>query len=94
MLKYLKYRPDGILVNGNRVTVRHILRAGEVLSLAVCDSENPEKLESPENPEAPENPDPPEKPEIPESPEKPDPPEKPEIPESQENLEKPGQKRQ
>lgn len=40
MLKYLKYRDDGILVNGERVTVRRILRAGDRLSLAVADSES------------------------------------------------------
>ena len=40
MLKYLKYRDDGILVDGARVTVRHVLRAGEVLSLALSDRES------------------------------------------------------
>ncbi len=38
MLKYLKYREDGILVNGERVTVRRLLRAGDRLSLAIADS--------------------------------------------------------
>ena len=40
LLKYLKYRDDGILVDGVRVTVRHVLRAGEVLSLALSDRES------------------------------------------------------
>lgn len=38
MLKYLKYRPDGICVNGERCTVRRILREGDVLTLATEDS--------------------------------------------------------
>ena len=38
MLKYLKYREDGIRVNGERVTVRRVLRAGDRLELAVADS--------------------------------------------------------
>ena len=46
MLKYLKYREDGILVDGVRVTVRHILRRGELLSLATTDRESAEKLEA------------------------------------------------
>ena len=45
MLKYLKYRDDGILVNGEHVTVRHRLRTGETLSLALTDRENSEKLQ-------------------------------------------------
>lgn len=44
MLKYLKYRPDGICVDGVRVTVRHILRTGETLSLAITDGESSEKI--------------------------------------------------
>lgn len=44
MLKYLKYRPDGICVDGVRVTVRHILRAGEILTLAIADGESSEKI--------------------------------------------------
>ena len=38
MIKYLKYREDGILVNGKRVTVRYVLSAGDTLSLALDDS--------------------------------------------------------
>ena len=44
LLKYLKYRPDGILVNGVRVTVRHVLRRGETLTLALSDGESPAAL--------------------------------------------------
>ena len=33
MLKYLKYRNDGILVNGTHCTVRYVLRRGDVLSV-------------------------------------------------------------
>ncbi len=44
MLKFLKYREDGILVNGERVTVRRILRRGDVLTLSVPDSESAEEL--------------------------------------------------
>ncbi len=40
MIKSLKYRPLGITVDGNPVTVRHILSLGECLSLAVEDSES------------------------------------------------------
>lgn len=40
MIKSLKYRPLGITVNGNPVTVRHMLTLGECLSLAVEDSES------------------------------------------------------
>lgn len=39
MLKYLKYRPDGILVNGAHQTVRFQLCRGDRLELAVCDGE-------------------------------------------------------
>lgn len=46
MLKYLKYREDGILVNGTRVTVRYVLHTGDVLTLAVSDGDNAEKLEA------------------------------------------------
>lgn len=42
MIKYLKYRAGGITVDGNAVTVRHILRDGEVLSLALEDTESSE----------------------------------------------------
>lgn len=44
MLKYLKYRDDGILVDGTRVTVRHVLRTGEVLTLAMTDAESSEAV--------------------------------------------------
>ncbi len=44
MLKYLKYRPNGICVNGETRTVRYILRAGDCLELAVCDTEDSEKI--------------------------------------------------
>lgn len=40
MIKYLKYRPLGITVNGKSVTVRHILSLGECLSLAIEDTES------------------------------------------------------
>lgn len=38
MIKYLKYRDDGIAVNGKRVTVRYLLSDGDLLSLALTDS--------------------------------------------------------
>ena len=44
MMKYLKYRPNGILVNGERRTVRYILQSGDVLELATEDSESSPKL--------------------------------------------------
>ena len=37
MIKYLKYRPDGICVNGQRCTVRRILKTGDVLELQTED---------------------------------------------------------
>lgn len=37
MLKYLKYREDGILLNGRRVTVRATVRAGDCLTLSLLD---------------------------------------------------------
>ena len=46
MLKYLKYRPDGICVNGERVTVRYVLQEGDVLTLATEDTEENHKLEA------------------------------------------------
>ena len=46
MLKYLKYRPDGILLNGERVTVRKILHTGDLLELATEDSQGSPKLEA------------------------------------------------
>ena len=42
MIKYLKYRESGILVNGKRVTVRYILQLGDELSLALDDTESSE----------------------------------------------------
>ena len=35
----MKFRPDGILVNGAHVTVRHVLAAGEVLELSLESAE-------------------------------------------------------
>ena len=40
MIKFLKYTPFGITVDGKAVTVRHILQMGECLSLAIEDSES------------------------------------------------------
>ncbi len=40
MIKHLKYTPMGIAVDGQAVTVRHILSLGECLSLAIEDSES------------------------------------------------------
>lgn len=40
MIKHLKFLPDGILINGEHVTVRYVLKAGDLLSLSVEDSEN------------------------------------------------------
>ena len=45
MIKYLKYREDGILQNGARVTVRRVLQTGDLLSLAMCDSTDQPLLE-------------------------------------------------
>lgn len=45
MVKYLKYRADGLLLNGERVTVRRVLKTGDLLSLATCDSEAQPLLE-------------------------------------------------
>jgi len=42
MVKYLKYRENGILVNGSRVTVRYVLQNGDTLSLALDDTESSE----------------------------------------------------
>ena len=44
MLKYLKYQNEGILVNGERCTVRRVLRSGDVVTLALSDQESAEKL--------------------------------------------------
>ncbi len=43
-LKHLKFAENGILVNGAHATVRYILREGDVLSVAVEDTETGEKL--------------------------------------------------
>ncbi len=40
MIKHLKFLPDGITVNGTRVTVRYVLRNGDLLSLATEDRES------------------------------------------------------
>lgn len=40
MIKHLKFLPDGILVNGVRVTVRYVLKEGDLLSLATEDRES------------------------------------------------------
>lgn len=45
MLKFLKYREDGILVNGERVTVRRVLRKHDILTLSIPDSESAAGLE-------------------------------------------------
>ncbi len=45
MLKFLKYREDGILLNGDRVTVRRLLAVGDVLVLGVEDRAPSEKIE-------------------------------------------------
>lgn len=37
MLKYLKYREDGILLNGRRVTVRATVQTGDILTLSLLD---------------------------------------------------------
>lgn len=44
MIKHLKFLENGITLNGSHVTVRRTVREGDVLSLAVEDRENPEKL--------------------------------------------------
>ena len=43
-LKHLKFKENGICVNGSHVTVRHVLRLGETLSLAIEDTAGSEKL--------------------------------------------------
>ena len=45
MLKHLKFLDDGIMLNGERVTVRKCVSEGDMLTLAVEDRENPPKLE-------------------------------------------------
>lgn len=44
MLKHLKFLDDGILIDGAHVTVRHILKAGETLSIKIEDSEPSENI--------------------------------------------------
>ncbi len=44
MTKYLKYRDNGITVNGEHCTVRRILHKGDVLFLAMEDTESSEHL--------------------------------------------------
>ena len=44
LLKHLKFREDGILVDGTRVTVRYVLSEGQLLSLAIEDETSGEKL--------------------------------------------------
>ena len=46
MIKYLKYRPDGLLVNGERRTVRYLLQTGDVLELATEDSQSSPKIKA------------------------------------------------
>lgn len=43
-IRHLKFLPDGILVNGAHVTVRHVLREGELLTLAAEDTQSGETL--------------------------------------------------
>ena len=43
-VRHLKFREDGILVNGSRVTVRYILKNGDLLTLAAEDTESGEAL--------------------------------------------------
>ena len=50
MIKYLKYRPDGMLVNGERRTVRYLLRKGDVLELATEDAQSSPKIRAVELP--------------------------------------------
>lgn len=40
MLKYLKYQNDGILVNGQRCTVRRMLQTGDTVTLALLDHDS------------------------------------------------------
>ncbi len=43
-LKHLKFKDRGICIGGEQVTVRRVVRVGEILTLAVEDTETPEKL--------------------------------------------------
>lgn len=44
MLKYLKYRNDGITVNGTHCTVRYVLREGDVLEIMTEDRESSDAI--------------------------------------------------
>ena len=44
MLKHLKFKENGIMLNGTHVTVRAVVHTGDLLSLAVEDVSTPEKL--------------------------------------------------
>ena len=44
MMKYLKYQHDGILVNGERCTVRRVLHTGDIVTLALTDNYSSEEL--------------------------------------------------
>lgn len=46
MLKHIKFREDGILLNGERVTVRKTLHAGDLLELALEDDSADEHIEA------------------------------------------------
>ena len=50
MIKYLKYRPDGMVVNGERRTVRYLLKLGDILELATEDSQASPKIRAVELP--------------------------------------------
>lgn len=43
-VKHLKFKENGITVNGRHATVRHVLSEGEILGLAFEDDTTPEKL--------------------------------------------------
>ena len=43
-LKHLKFKENGILLNASHVTVRATVKADDVLSIAVEDTQTPEKL--------------------------------------------------
>lgn len=43
-LKHLKFMENGITLNGEHVTVRRVVSAGDVLSIAVEDTQSPEEL--------------------------------------------------
>ena len=50
MLKYLKYRNDGISVNGEKCTVRYVLRDGDVLEIMLEDRASSEAVDPVELP--------------------------------------------